>query len=92
MVIRAKINESLERRFRELAMKKFGYSKGALKKAAEEAILKWISTVELEDIKFEEDPVEAIEGLLSGTNMNSVDLQHKIKELWMLKVVENLPD
>ena len=58
MVIRAKINESLEWRFRELAMKKFGYSKGALKKAAEEAILKWISTVELEEIKFEEDPVE----------------------------------
>ena len=73
-------------------MKRFGYSKGALKKAAEEAILKWISTVELEEIKFEEDLVEAIEGLLSGTNMNSVDLQHKIKELWMLKVVENLPD
>jgi len=45
-------------------MKKFGYGKGALKKAAEEAILKWISTVELEEIKFEEDPVEAIEGLL----------------------------
>ena len=34
MVIRAKINEKLERRFRELAMKRFGYGKGALKKAA----------------------------------------------------------
>jgi len=92
MVIRAKIDERLERKFRELAMKRFGYGKGALKKAAEEAILKWISTVESEEIRFEGDPVEAIEGLLSGININSVELQHKIKEMWMLKVAENLSD
>ena len=92
MVIRAKIDERLERKFRELAMKRFGYGKGALKKAAEEAILKWISTVESEEIKFEGDPVEDIEGLLSGININSVELQHKIKEMWMLKVAENLSD
>lgn len=85
MVIRAKINEKLERRFRELAMKRFGYGKGALKKAAEEAILMWVSTVELEEIKFEGDPVEAIDGLLSEIKINSVELQHKIREMWMLR-------
>jgi len=92
MVIRAEIDEKLERRFRELAMKRFGYGEGALKKAAEEAILKWISTVELEEFRFEGDPVEAIDGLLSEIKINSVELQHKIKEMWMLRIAENLSD
>jgi len=52
-MIRAKINERIECKFRELAMKKFGYGKGALSKAVEEAILNWISLVEKEKISFE---------------------------------------
>jgi len=33
-VIRASVDRGLERRFRELAMKRFGYAKGSLQKAA----------------------------------------------------------
>lgn len=91
MVIRAKISEGLEQRFRELAMKRFGYGKGALSKAAEEAILRWISSAEREEVKFKGDPVEALDGLLSGVNIDSVELQHKIKELWVLRVARNVP-
>lgn len=90
LVIRVKVDEKLERRFRELAMGRFGYGKGALSKAAEEAILKWISMAEREEVRFEGDPVEALDGLLSGVNIDSVELQHKIKELWALGVVGNL--
>ncbi len=90
MVIRAKIDEKLERRFRELAMKRFGYSKGALTKAVEEAILRWISSFEGEAVNFESDPIEAIEGLLSNVDMDSVDLQHRIKDLWISKVLEDV--
>jgi hypothetical protein len=32
------LDEDLEKEFRELAMKKFGYSKGSIKKATESAI------------------------------------------------------
>jgi len=39
-VIGAKIDDKLELRFREPVMKRFGYGKGALTKAIEEAILK----------------------------------------------------
>ncbi len=34
----AVLDEQLERKFRELAMKKFGYSKGSMRRAAEKAI------------------------------------------------------
>lgn len=36
------IPDDLERRFRELAAKKFGFKKGALSKAVEEAIRDWV--------------------------------------------------
>ncbi len=36
------LKASMERRFRETAMKKYGYSKGALKTAMEEAITHWL--------------------------------------------------
>jgi len=91
-VLRAKIDEKLERKFRELAMKKFGYGKGALSKAAEEAILRWISMVEREEINFEGDPIAAIDGILSDIDIDSVELQHKIKDMWILRVVKNVSD
>ena len=92
VMIRARIDEKIERRFRELAMKRFGYGKGALTKAIEEAILKWIASVESEDIGFEGDPIKAIEGILSDIKIDSVKLQHKIKDLWASKVLENVSD
>jgi len=91
-MIRAKINDKLERRFRELAMKRFGYGKGALTKAVEEAILKWISSVEEETITFEGDPVEVIDGILSDIDIESVTLQHKIKDIWASKVSADVSD
>ncbi len=88
IVIRANIDPRLERRFRELAMRRFGYGKGALSKAVEEAIIKWISSIENENESFEGDPIEAIEGILSDIDMESVFLQHKIKDLWASKGAE----
>jgi hypothetical protein len=39
-VIKAKIDKKLELKFRELAMRRYGYSKGAISRAVEDAILK----------------------------------------------------
>jgi hypothetical protein len=44
--VRGQIPEELEKRFRRLAMEKFGYSKGAISKALEEAIKEWIKKKE----------------------------------------------
>ena len=90
-VIRAKIDKELERKFRELAMKKFGYTKGSLQKAAEEAIARWIAWVENENLEFEGDPVEAIDGILADLDVDSVGLQHKARELWASKVLGGVP-
>jgi hypothetical protein len=87
-VIKAKIDSRLELRFRELAMRRFGYSKGAISRAVEEAILRWISLTEEGLISFEGDPVEVIDGILSDINMGSVELQHMIKDIWASTVVE----
>jgi hypothetical protein len=62
MVLRSQIDEKLERKFREVAMKRFGYGKGALARALEEAVMRWISVVEGEQLSFEGDPMEAIDG------------------------------
>jgi len=91
MSLRVQINQKLERKFREVAMRKFGYGKGALSRAAEEAIMKWISTVEEENLSFEGDPVEAIDGLLSDIDIDSVELQHEARKIWALEVLKNVP-
>lgn len=84
MSLRVQINNKLEQKFREAAMKRFGYAKGALSKAAEEAIQNWISTIENETINFEGDPVTATEGLLKDIDINSVTLQHETQKLWKI--------
>lgn len=42
MVLFFHLPASMERKFREKAMQRHGYSKGALKKAMEEAISDWL--------------------------------------------------
>ena len=85
MSLRVQIDPKLENKFRETAMKKFGYGKGALSKAAEEAIINWISS-EKETPVFEGDPVKDIEGLLKDIDVDSVKLQHEAQKVWGKKV------
>ena len=81
-MIRANISKDLVRRFR--------YAKGSLQKAVEEAIARWVSWVEKESLKFEGDPVEAIDGMLADLDVDSVELQHRLKELWASKVLKDI--
>lgn len=87
-MIKAKIDKKLELKFRESAMRRYGYSKGAISRAVEDAILKWISLVEKEQISFEGDPIEAIKGILSDVKFESVELQHMIKDIWISRLLE----
>jgi hypothetical protein len=89
MSLRVQIDIELERKFREAAMKRYGYTKGALIKAAEDAILNWLSTAEQENPNFEGDPIKAIEGLLKDVDIDSVTLQHEIPNLWTKKVLNH---
>ncbi len=90
MGIKVELDEQLEREFRQLAMKKFGYSKGSIKKATETAIRQWT------EIEFGTRPnsmgegrqgsktaVDLLTGLLKNTkHKTSVEEQHEIGKLW----------
>jgi hypothetical protein len=91
MSLRVQLSPKLEQKFREAAMKRFGYGKGALSKAAEDAIIKWLASTEKEPAPFEGDPVKAIEGLLKDVNVDSVTLQHETQKLWAKKVLTHVP-
>ena len=47
--IRGVVQARTEDRFRKLAMKKFGYRKGSLSRALEEAIRQWIESNNIEN-------------------------------------------
>lgn len=83
------MRSDLEKRFREAAMRRFGFGKGALKLAAEQAIEKWIASGK-GSVRFEGDPVEAIDGILADLTISSVELQHSAKRAWASKVSRNV--
>ena len=89
MGLRIQLKSDLERRFRETAMRRFGFGKGALSMAAEEAIEAWVSAAKGAS-RFEGDPVLAISGILAGLKVDSVELQHSVKSLWSAKAMHNV--
>ena len=80
--IKVYIDPKVEAEFRKTAMKVFGYGKGSLSKAAENAFKKWIQeySTNMENLRIPEDPIKEIRGQLEGIPLTSVELQHKTKE------------
>jgi len=89
--LRLQVRDELERRFRETAMKRFGYGKGALTRAAEQAFERWLSTAK-EGVQFEGDPIRAIDGILGAVKLNSVELQHSVRRAWVARDTRNATD
>lgn len=85
MSLRVELDKELERKFRELAMRRYGYSKGAIKQATQLAIKRWTQeeAPEKPDRKIK-DPIKLIEGGLVHLRgkKTSVELQHETKDLW----------
>ncbi len=77
------LSEELERRFRKLSMRIYGYGRGSLSKAAEEALRRWCLEMEEAAPVMEEvsSPVEAMTGLLKGVGKSGVELQHEARRL-----------
>ena len=86
MVLKVELEKNLEQRFREIAMKKYGYSKGSLQKASGEALKNWINQQSIKIPKVD-DPFELVEGMLGHLKgkKTSVQLQHEAKGLWIKK-------
>ncbi len=77
--LRLQLKSDLEKRF----------GKGALTRAAEQAFERWLSTAK-ENIRFEGDPVKAIDGILGDLKLNSVELQHSARRVWASKGSRNV--
>ncbi len=87
--LRLQLRSDLEKRFREAAMRRFGFGKGALTRAAEQAFERWLSTTK-ENVRFEGDPVKTIDGILGDLKLNSVELQHSARRVWASKGSRNV--
>lgn len=83
MAVKAYVRDEVEKKFRRLAMAVYGYGRGSLSKAAEEAFERWTAEHEalLREIDVPEDPVEAIAGMLKGLKKTGVELQHEARSL-----------
>ena len=86
MVLKLEFEKEFEQKFRELAMRKYGFSKGALSKASKEALKSWVKTEErtLPKVK---DPFKNLRGCMKHLKgkYTSVQLQHEAKQLWLKK-------
>ena len=93
MAIKVELDEDLEREFRELAMKKFGYSKGSIKKATETAIREWTAIETGKKVvsrnRKQKSGVDLLTGLLKDVkHRSSVEEQHEIRRLWIKSAEE----
>jgi len=88
--IKVYLPDELEKKFREAAMKLFGYGRGSLSIASEKAIAYWLAQVSEALNVAEEigDPVEAIYGMLSHVRKSGVELQHEVTELRIKRELE----
>lgn len=80
--IKVYIDENIEKEFRKTAMKVFGYGKGSLSKAAENAFRNWVQAYssKMENLRIPDDPIKEITGQLEGITFTSLELQHMAKE------------
>lgn len=84
MVLKVVFEKEFEQQFREVAMRKFGFSKGSIKKASEQAIEIWVKQ-QSQALPKVKDPIHLIEGILSHLKgkYTSVELQHEAAKLWI---------
>lgn len=92
-VLKVNISSELEKKFREIAMKKYGYTRGALSTAAQKALANW--TVKTEKVEKAKEvvrrhvmnPVDDLEGMLSHVKgKTSEQLQNEALDIWAEEV------
>jgi len=67
--------DDLERVFRKVAMKRFGFRKGSMSEAAREAIENW--SIGGDNADEQEDSWNSLEGCMKHVKKSSVQLQHE---------------
>lgn len=93
-VLKVNISSELGKKFREIAMKKYGYTKGALSAAAQKALANWtLKNEKMEKTKevvkrHIKNPVEELEGMLAHVKgRTSEQLQNEALDIWAEEVL-----
>ncbi len=86
MVLKFELEKELEHKFREAAMRRYGYRKGALQKATKEALRSWVNQQSIK-VPVVKDPFKLVRGMLKDLKgkTTSVELQHEAVKLWAKK-------
>lgn len=80
MALYVKLEKDIEERLREHAMRSFGYTKGAIKEAVEEAIRVWLAS---KPTGVPPQPLDALSGMLKHVKASSVELKHAAAGLFV---------
>ena len=72
------LSDDVEKAFRKAAMEKFMYQKGAVSKAAGEALKNWAK--ESSKHKGRDSSWDRFEGILKHVKKDSVELQHEARD------------
>jgi hypothetical protein len=77
------LREDLKKEFKKRSMEAFGYGRGSISKAAEEAIQRWTSEREklLQEIPPTQESVKVLRGMLKHVRESSVELQHEARRI-----------
>jgi len=82
------VDDELERHFRKVAMEVYGYGRGSISRAVEDAMRRWLSEYEiLEGIEIPEDPIKAVRGMLKHVKKSGVELQHEVRRIRARKAI-----
>ena len=81
------VDEELKKRFCKVVMEVYGYGRGSISKAVEDAMRRWLleHEVMLAEIEIPEDPVKVIRGMLKHVKKSGVELQHEARSIRAMK-------
>lgn len=74
--LKVQLREEKAQRVREIAMRRFGFSKGAISKGMQEALDEWVAKNNAKKTSFPPE-WKRLRGALKDIKMSSVELQHK---------------
>ena len=77
--VKVKLSDETEDAFRKSAMEAFGYAKGSISAAAEQAVRNWVATRPKTAERTES--LSKLRGVLKHVKKSSVELQHEIGEI-----------
>lgn len=75
--LKVQVRKEKSQRVREIAMRRFGYAKGSVSKALDEALDEWVAKNDAKKSNSFPPEWERLRGALKDIKMSSVELQHK---------------